>query len=244
MWVGIAVLAGLLCLLAGCEDVKEKCNDCGGWPWIGVSNIIIQMDSDTLFYLPGDTVTSRGFVVVTDHVGSVLPNAVVRFSLSENFGSIEFVDQARRDTTNAIGRVEFLFRACAANPGPGYNTITATSEGVSAQWWIAVMPETDIFSRYWFHVTVVPNRLVLSPPLFADSTLVTLTLTDSRGNPTHEWNPNELIRLSSCAGGWTAFPDFDSTGTTFTWWHLVQNPGTCCVFFRNDSACVVVDSAR
>jgi hypothetical protein len=237
-WIWVAATS---VFLVGCKDDSTPPDDTR--PWCP-GNIILQMDTDTLAYLPGDTVTAQGFVIVTNQQGLVVPNIKVALSKSEQFGAIIFEDSVRRDTTNSVGRVQFFFQAFASNPGPGHNTITATVGACSTQWVLAVVPETDILSRYRYHISVNPNRLHLAPPYYADSTLVTLTFTDSRGNPTQDWTPNELVRLSSCAGGWNAFPDFDSTGTTSTWWYLEQNPGTCCVYVGHDSACVVVDTLR
>jgi hypothetical protein len=199
----------LVALGAGCSTNKNNTNPGGG---DGVGIVIIQMTTDTLAYLPGDSVSAAGSVVVTDAQGRVMPNVKVNISLSESFGLIEFVDQSRRDTTNSLGRVEFIFRAYAANPGPGHNTITATVGNKSAQWLMVVQPAQDIIAQINI---VLDKREVAVSQARPDSVQVTVAIL----NQNRVGIPNITVTLGATGGLLTQLPVTNASGVANTWWY-------------------------
>jgi hypothetical protein len=208
-WAAALILMILVALGVGCST---KSTDVPGGGNKTVGNIIIQMDTDTLAYLPGDTVVSQGFVLVTDQQGLVMPDVKVAISLSENFGAIEFVDPTRRDTTNSTGRVDFYFKAWASDPGSGHNTITATSGGKTVTWEMAVQPATDVISQI---IITLDKHEVTVTQAKPDSVLVTVTIQ----NVDHNGIPNVNVRLSSSGGLIAPLPPTNSSGISTTHWY-------------------------
>jgi hypothetical protein len=213
-WVSLAVT--FTCTV-GCKDNSE-------WPEVYppviIGNVLIHMDTDTLAYLSGDTVSASGFAVVTDQDGRVIPGRKVNFTLSEPFGLIEFTDPIRRDTTNALGRVEFNFRALAANPRAGHNTITATVVYHSSQWVIAVAPASDPQGTVSFALEA--DTLVLTGSSSPDSIRISLLARDRMNSPM----ANVSVGVSVSGGSRLFLPATNTVGMSSAWWHLPRTPGT------------------
>ena len=83
--------------------------------------------ADTLRMVPGDSASTPVTVIVTDRQGRVTPNRVISISLTNaSLGFLEPINPAGGDTTDALGRVQFLYTAFEA----GIQTIIAACEGV------------------------------------------------------------------------------------------------------------------
>lgn len=213
-WAGTAFLAGLLWFVAGCQDQIETEPP----PELHFSgNISVQMNADTLLYGLEQAAISRGFVLVTDNAGRNYPNLRISLSTTESLGSIEFVDSIRRDTANAYGRVDFVYIPNTAYSVTGTDTIKATVYDASATWYIYVQPSREIGYRY--RMTMDKHSITLGPGGECDSTWVSVTVTDSLGNPP----PNgfdDPQPYFSITGGYLQpqLPVMDSMGVISTWW--------------------------
>lgn len=211
-WTAAALLLTLTMLLSfGCS---EKNSGGGGTGGIGAVQII--MPVDTLRFLPGDSASAFGWVVVKDNNGNVMPGIPVAMSLAAPFGFIEYVNTEQRDTTNAFGRVEFWFRVFNL---AGDNIITATAGGRSDQKSIWVRPTNQLISRVTLNV--LPNNLEVAPEA-EDSVRVTVTVTDSSRNGV----PGITPRLNATGGRLAPLSPTNSSGMTQTWWYSNGEFGT------------------
>ena len=126
-WFVLATILILLLFVAGCYEKYGP-----GLPVIGDPGpccIEIVMGTDTLYYLPGDSAYTTVVVILTNWDGNFSEGVKVAVALANPLiGILEFVDMELRDTTNALGRVELIYR-CYATPGKNY--ISAAASGRS-----------------------------------------------------------------------------------------------------------------
>jgi hypothetical protein len=236
IWAGIVLLAGMFWLVAGCDETDRDRSQ----PFHGYLGVAVE--ENQILYFPGDTITSHGWVVVSDIEGTLLNHVRIGITSTEHIGRIEFADSLLRDTTNRVGRVEFFYRATPQFPTGGADTITATFFELSSQRIIIVQPTREI--GYQYHIAVGTDTVSIRPPDRRDSTMVTVTITDSLGNPPHNGfdYPGMGVDVIASCGGLGSFSQLDTSGVITAWWYF--RPGLihdiCCVTVRQDSACVVL----
>jgi hypothetical protein len=231
MGAGLLILAGLLWLVAGCQDQIETERP----PTSPGEVFRIVMDTDTLVSQHSDMVSSRGYVIAADGMGWLWVNTKIALSLSENFGAIEFADPIRRDTTNSDGRVDFYFRIFESRPVPVHNTITAYFEGRRVEWNMTIMPPSPELAalQAWADPDVVTA---------GDSTEIIVRLSDNFGNAfagfDSVWKSDgNLIVL---------MPPTNALGESRSHWTLPVDPGSYFLVvgagaFRDSVWAVVVD---
>ena len=136
-WAALIVAAiSILLSGVGCQQKTSTDTGGGGGDVVGSVQILTGVRNDTLAFLPNDSASTNVTVIVTDTRGLAMPNQKVNIALLDNdLGSIEFVDTDLKDTTNALGRVNCVFRVYNE---AGNQVISATAGGVTAQVSIAV----------------------------------------------------------------------------------------------------------
>lgn len=108
IYLGLALIVAVLAigLVLGCQDDKKiiNCADCER----NVITINVYVAHDTIAFLPGDTASDTGFVLVKDYTGSIITGIQVDLSLvPSEMGRLELADSLRRDTTDENGRIGF-----------------------------------------------------------------------------------------------------------------------------------------
>jgi hypothetical protein len=228
-----ALLLGLVGLLVGwgCRDKDQEIG--GGCP---IGSVQIYFPTDTLAFLPGDTASSDGWVVVRDGSGFVAPNVEVAVTLLDPIGSISFLNGT--NSTDANGRVYFRFRSFNQT---GTTTIRAEAGDDVALWPLTVLPARPHVAH--LHISISKPSIDTTAGI-ADSLLICALLTDSlnqgiSGIVLPLRASGDRIRLSSIT-------QTDSTGKTCFWWYLQDlAPGHHCLYFSlpdiEDSICVEVE---
>jgi hypothetical protein len=206
-WAIALLLAILMIVGFGCSTDKSGG---GGGGNSDVGTVQVYMYSDTVTFIPGDSVQAPGFVWVTDRQGRSVKGVAVDMVLTPpTLGGLEYGNTSLRDTTNDQGRVEFYFRSYQR---PGDVTIKAfvgTIVGVDS---LVVLESSSVI---WdLNIGVSKTQLRVSPSS-EDSSQVTCTIKDSSGAGI----PGISLRLSSTGGRFQHLPPTDSTGRAQTWWY-------------------------
>jgi hypothetical protein len=213
-WATALLLAILMIVGFGCSTDKSSTPPVSG----DVGTVQVYMYSDTVTFIPGDSVQAPGFVWVTDRQGrSVKGQAVDMVLTPPTLGGLEYVNTSLRDTTNDQGRVEFYFRSYAR---PGNVTIKAfvgTIVGVDS---LVVLQSSSYISSLTINLS---KPLLRVSPSAEDSSQVTVSIKDSASMGI----PGISLRLSSTGGRFKRLPPTDSTGRAQTWWY---NSGDFGVF--------------
>ncbi len=206
-WAAPALLLMILMVLGlGCST--KSTTPTGGQGGVGTVQIV--MPADTLRFLPGDSASAQGFVVVKDDAGRVMAGIKVNVELTiQNVGSIEFL--GGQDTTDAIGRVYILFRTYG-QVGPGYNTIHAWVGSKEDNWTLWVQSAATVLAS--LRITLSKDALQVAPPL-EDSVQVTVTISDS----SHNGVPGITLPLRASGGRLAQLPATDASGRAQTWWY-------------------------
>lgn len=207
-FVWIVLLSAALLSLLGCKG--EKHSYPMDFPGVRWGSVQIVMMTDTLKFLPGDTATAQGFVVVKDDAGRVMPGVRVTMSLLEDFGFLEFTDSTLRDTTSANGRVNFRFGVVNAIV-PSHNIIHAQVGSLQDNWTIWLMPAGPPLAR--LDVWVSKSEIQVLPP-DEDSVLVTVAIADSF----NQGVPGIELSIHTNGGRLAPLPLTDSAGVASTWW--------------------------
>jgi hypothetical protein len=227
-----AIIAALL-LACGCKDNDNDkggtCCFCGE-EW-GPASVQIVMYVDTLRYLPGESVCAQGFIVVKDAQQRAMPGVKVNLELTEPFGSIELLNSALQDTTNALGRVGFRF---CCDGCTGDNVIHAWYGSHEDTWPIHVQPAGSHFAA--LDISLEPETLYWPQ----DSVTLSMTLTDS----SHAGIPGVSLSVVANCGQLGYLSATDNSGYTRCVAHIGGCPSPWCVYWtiggRHDSACVVI----
>ncbi|HEY3294777.1 MAG TPA: hypothetical protein VGL38_05030 [bacterium] len=131
--------------------------------------IVMLTPTDTLQAFPGDSAAVQGYVKMTNG-GTGLPQSDFRVHLSlvqPGVGFIEYTS-ATQDTTDADGRVDFVFHTrCAV--GAGYNIIHANYGSVECNYtmWFRAATTMDVFDTV--HVELQPDTVHVRGAGRADS---------------------------------------------------------------------------
>ena len=233
-WLVAAFAMCLLLLASGCEEEKS-CDDCDDRWWSGVGNVQIVMGADTLRYLPGDSASTPVVVIVTTMDGNVMEGVKVAVALANPLiGILEFVDTDLRDTTNALGRVDLIYRSYAT---PGTNYVAAAAGGHSAIDSIVVEPAELVICDV--SITISPDSVFGQQE--DDSVFVTACLVDCD----HTGIEGISLSFSANGGHFTPLPPTGPDGCAETVWIPPNEPGWWCLYFHDqdglDSACVWVE---
>ena len=213
----ILLLTFLMVFAFGCSE-KSGTNTDG--VNTGVGNVQIVTGTDTLRYLPGDSASTPVVVIVTDMAGNVMQGEKVAVALANPLiGILEFVDTGLRDTTNALGRVDLVYRSYAT---PGKNYITAAASGRTAIDSIVVEPANVVVSQLMLQVN--PEQ-VFASAVSEDSASVTVTLIDD----THAGIEGVSLSLSATQGHFIPLPPTNSAGSATTTWYIGPPEGTAYV---------------
>jgi len=210
-WATALLLIIVMIIGLGCASDKEG-GTVGGTE---VGSVQIILATDTLQFIPGDSASAPGFIVVTDREGRVMQGQRVNISLAPAIGYIEYSNTTLKDTTNEYGRVEFYFRSYNQS---GNTTITAAIGNKSASWPLAVLPMTVLISRV--NITLSADSIYV-PPATEDSAFVTVSVTDSSGNGV----PNLQVNLSASGGRLIPLAPTDASGRATTWWFTNHQQG-------------------
>ncbi|MCB1059149.1 MAG: hypothetical protein KDB65_02865 [Calditrichaeota bacterium] len=235
-WAALIVAAiSILLSGVGCQQKTSTDTGGGGGDVVGSVQILTGVRNDTLAFLPNDSASTNVTVIVTDTRGLAMPNQKVNIALLDNdLGSIEFVDTDLKDTTNALGRVNCVFRVYNE---AGNQVISATAGGVTAQVSIAVRQADEEINSVTMIVT--PEEVEASE-LADDSARIDLRIVDS-GN---RGVPNVSLNLTATGGLLVYPPVTDSTGRTTTWWYNNRQFGNFTIYVRagslRDSATISV----
>jgi len=209
-WAALIVaIAAMLLSGVGCEKKSTGDNNQNG-DAVGSIQIVTGAINDTLEFLPADSASTPVTIIVSGLDGLVLPDVQVNIALANaNLGAIEFVDGTRRDTTDATGRVNAIFRTYAR---AGDQIITATAGGKSASRTLFIREQDDAISGLTLVIT--PKNLEASPSV-EDSAMIAVTITDAANRGV----ANVALSLRA-SGGRLVIPSVtDSTGRTTTWWY-------------------------
>ncbi len=227
----IATLAILLSSV-GCQEKTSTDNGGGGGGTPGSIQIVTGTPNDTLRFLPADSASTTVTIIVTDTRGLAMPGQPVSISLANtSLGVIEYVDDALKDTTNSLGRVNCIFRTYAQ---AGDQIIAATSGGLTASRTLVIRELEGSINTVAIRVT--PQQLEASP-LTDDSALVDITIRDA----SNVGVPNVALTLSASGGLIATPPVTDASGRTTTWWYNNREFGDFWIFVRAGSK---RDSAR
>jgi len=235
-WLAI-LLSCLGIFLAGCqEDVTYEPPPRPPY-FPGTLQIVMLVWSDTLRFLPGDSASAEGYVVVRDDQGNVWPGVHVTLSLTrQDSDRIEYAN-ASRDTTTADGRVEFTFQA-NRNSAAHYNTIHAQLGSREDNYTLWIQPVSyALFDslRAW----VEPDTTYSHGGAYADSVKVHVWLGTRDGQPP----PPEIVILPHIAarqgmlGFWS---QRDDSGVWTKIWYPLSSPGR---YFVVGSAGALHDTA-
>jgi hypothetical protein len=111
-----------------------------------VGDVQIVTETDTLRYLPGDSVSCEGYAVVTDQFARALMRVPVHMWLEEPLGFLQFTHPEMRDSTNGQGQLPFRYTVYAPT-GPGENIIHARVGQHVSDRRVVVMPvDTTAYS--------------------------------------------------------------------------------------------------
>lgn len=164
-----------------------------------------------------------------------MANQTVDISLANSsLGVIEYVDSEQGNVTNALGRVNAIFRVYNQ---AGDQIITATTSGVTAQRVLVIRQLTESIQSVT--MTVTPQQMEASP-LVEDSAQIDLRINDINRNGV----PNVQLTLSATGGSLITPPVTDASGRTSTWWYNNRDFGEFTIYVRagtlRDSATVNV----
>lgn len=110
----------------GCEDEEPYRPP---RPYLDGIVVFTGQQNDTLYFVPNDSASTTVTIVVTDSYGNARPGQKVDISLSDpSLGVLEFTDLELMDTTNALGRVNAIFRSYGIE---GQIVITASTGGLT-----------------------------------------------------------------------------------------------------------------
>jgi hypothetical protein len=237
----IAIMFGLGLLgIMACHEDRHRTDyipvtDCAG------PSVQIRMDADTIDMMTGDSARCNGWVIVRGVNGDPYPDVRLSLSLERPFGFIEFVDPAKRDTTDATGRV--FFRFLTYNQA-GANTVIARLANIQDAWPIYVRqigPDACSIT----HLT--PERLIVSS---TDEDSVHVEIRVMTVDTPRVGIPGYQPIILASGGRLRGLPRTDSTGYTDTYWYsnyqgqgtfgIVVLPNSC----YGDTTCVRVDPAQ
>lgn len=230
-WAAL-IVATISILLSG-VGCQEKSTTGGGdnQAEVGSVQIVTGATNDTLWFVPTDSASTTVTVIVTDTRGNAMSGQRVNIGLDNaSLGVIEYVDDALRDTTNAQGRVNCVFRTYAQ---AGDQIITATTSGRTANRVLVIRPLSNSINAVTLIVT--PERLEASP-LVEDSANVEVTIVDAANRGV----PNVSLNLSANGGRLVVPSPTDSSGRTTTKWFNNRQFGEFTIYVR---AASLVDSA-
>ncbi|HEY3294780.1 MAG TPA: hypothetical protein VGL38_05045 [bacterium] len=180
--------------------------------------IVMRTDSDTLRFFPGDSAWAEGFVQVRDLQGRAVPNAQVDVSEAESFiGFLTFPDSSR-DTTNALGRVNFTFQSNQQTAG--YTVLHAACGGHEDNQPLWVRPSPYVPGSLM--VQVSPDTLHAHGTV-RDSVMVAATVVDT----SNIGIPGATVHFWASAGHLSSFAPTNASGRTLGYWH----PGGYGTFF-------------
>jgi hypothetical protein len=197
------------------------------------------MPTDTLTFLPGDSASVDGWVVVTDESGRVMPRVRVLLSLLEPFGSLELLG-ALGDTTNENGRAYFRFHSFNQT---GTTTIRAQAEDETDQWPLSVLAASERVA----HITLSLSDSTITAN---DSVLVCAQLWDSLSNPLPWTECGGLILPVRCTGGRiTPIGPLTGNGDSLcSYWYPNGLSGHFCLWLGpsqlSDTVCIDVLAAK
>ncbi len=181
------------------------------------------MPTDTLTFLPGDSASCDGWVVVTDGQGRVMPNQEVSITLLEPFGSVELINGT--DSTDAAGRVYFRFRSYNAT---GVTTVRAAVGTKTDLWQLTVLPARAYVSH--LNLTLSKRQMSVSSQ-FEDSLLVTCTISDSANLGV----PGIILPVRCNGGRLLPIGPTDATGKASTWWYSNGQYGMFTIWVAIDT---------
>jgi hypothetical protein len=165
------ILLGFFCLF-GCNKTKTASTPTGP---SGAGTLEIQMDADTLYFLPGDSTDVTGTVTAKDAGGAPVANLRVLFSVLRPGSYVRWSDAQRRDTTDAQGQVHFRF---CTYTGTGVDTVVARTSSLRTAWPLVILP------RHPGTLTVTTTPDTLWTPRGADNPVqVSIMLTDASNQP-------------------------------------------------------------
>jgi hypothetical protein len=226
-WATALLLAILMIVGFGCSTDKSSNPPIGG----DVGAVQVYMYSDTVTFIPGDSVAAPGFVWVTDRQGRSVRGQAVDLVLNPpTLGGLEFANTSLRDTTNEQGRVEFYFRSYLR---PGNVTITAFVGTIVGAESLVVLQSSSYIANLDVNLSKSLLRVSASAE---DSSQVTCTIEDSSGAGI----PGVSLRLFVTGGRFKPLPPTDSTGRAQTWWYFSGDVG---VFVITVQAGTLVDTA-
>jgi hypothetical protein len=204
--------ASLFFVIWGCDDEPLPCSDCG-WDWgLGI-DVNILLGTDTIRFLPGDSASTTVTIIVADDQGRAVEGQKVAISPEDpNLGFIEYVNPDLRDTTNAMGRVECIFRVLGQ---AGDQIIRASAGGRSDEATIAI--RVSLEPILFVDIDAEPHIIFLYENE-EDSVVVTVQIADEFGNPIVGVSLQQPTSISSGRVG--MFPPTDALGVARTWWYL------------------------
>ncbi len=177
---------------------------------VGSIQIVTGVPNDTLYFAPGDSVSTTVTVIVTNRQGLAYPGVPVDLVLANaTVGALEFTDSSLVDTTNQLGRVLAAYRC----DGIAHDQIIAATAGDITAQRILVIREEGHIDPNTILLTATPTLLEADLNGFAQ-TRIDLTVR----NESNIGIPN-INALFSATGGRINFPPpTDSSGHTSFFW--------------------------
>lgn len=220
-------------LWVSCDDEQDAPRPPGPPHYhVGSIQIVTGVPNDTLYFAPGDSVSTTITVIVTNRQGLAYPGVPVDLILANaTVGALEFTDSILVDTTNHLGRVLARYRC----DGVAHDQIiSATAGDVTAQRIMVIREEEAIPSH--LSVDITPYLLE------ADSNeevqfQVDVWLWDQFDRGIAGRRPMNYFPV----GGTEFPPDTDSLGHSSFVWVLVNNFGMFTFITEIDS---LIDSAK
>ncbi|HEY3294699.1 MAG TPA: hypothetical protein VGL38_04640 [bacterium] len=215
-WAALTLpLMILLVLGLGCSTDKRSTATVGGSYLL---QIVMLTPTDTLRFLPGDSASAQGYVLVKDaSTGLTVTGVKVNLSLVQpNVGVIEHLN----DTTNTVGRVDFIFRT-NRQVGQGYNIVHANIGSAEANYTIWIQPSSVLIGQP--HISLSKSQVQVAPPQ-EDSVSVCVTLVDTSGIGIAGYS----LQLRTSCGRMASLPPTDASGRACTMWYSNnQGEGWC-----------------
>jgi hypothetical protein len=210
-----ALALAFVCLW-GCADSNEPLTP-ARHHW----SLQINMDADTLNFLPGDSARTIAWAVLRDEHGEVVPNECLHLRLSADCAVLELRDTARRDTTDTSGRVRFGVRmvrdSCVADLISSFDDTTIT-----IPIYVRRGP-TPVCAG----LTVTPSGFDYVPDVL-DSALVEIVVVDTNAAPL----PNVQVRLGASGGRLDTIGRTDINGYASTYWYSDYQFGSYLIYSR------------
>ncbi|MBU1638134.1 hypothetical protein KKC97_10765 [bacterium] len=188
-------------MAVGCDDDKSIVD---GEAITPISpSLTLSIGTDTLWFLPGDSVATLVTIFYSDVNGNAVQGQRVEFSYSDSLlGFIEFLEPELHSTTNSQGRVDMLFTAVGIE---GNEIFTASVGNITATRALAIRVIPTV-------IEVEIGQFPLQEEFGQDMTILFSVLyTMADGDPIAA----KQLRVSANSGRVLSFSETDNAGQAF-----------------------------